>query len=337
MSLSVKLLLGFTLVFSLVFSLAFAWFYAFSTQSALDHIKGHLDKIVAGTEAGIIGDDFEKLAKLPPRSDGALPSSPDYVLHQRWLNTVHQIEPRAIPYTFVASGKGKEVLWIGDVLRTLDPSRASAFKESYDASASKLYGGLSGSVVNMTPYQDKWGNWVSAYMPIRNSQGRVVGGVGVDFSANHVYEVQNAIRNQMWRAFLITYGVLFVLVAIFSRAFTEPLRRLSSLAGLVGEGRYDVDFSSFSKGRLHDEISRLGVVFGATVDKVRERELSLRREVQELRIEIDQAKKEKQVKDIVDTDFFRDLKGKAASMRARASQSNSDDAAPELKDKETSV
>lgn len=318
LGLSVRLLLGFTLIFSVVFAAAFAWFYDFSTRSALDHIREHLNVVIQGTVQGINGDDFEVLAKQPRRAEGQPPPTAEYLAHQEWLRVVHQLEPRAIPYTFVASGKGKEVLWIGDVFRAVEPNRASTFKEAYDASGSMLYGGLDKLVVNMTPYTDKWGSWVSAYRPILNKEGRIVGGVGVDFSANHVYQVQNAIRDQMWRAFAITYAALFLLVAIFSRAFTRPLERLTHLARRVGDGQYDVDFGAFSRGRLQDEISALGQVLGTTVEKVREREQSLRREVQELRIEIDQSKKERQVQEIVETDFFRDLKSKAQGMRSRA-------------------
>jgi CHASE3 domain sensor protein/GAF domain-containing protein len=47
------------------------------------------------------------------------------------------------------------------------------------------------------------------------------------------------------------------------------------------------------------------------------REQKLRQEIQQLRIEIDESKKQKEVSDIVDTDFFQDLRAKARSLRQR--------------------
>ena len=47
------------------------------------------------------------------------------------------------------------------------------------------------------------------------------------------------------------------------------------------------------------------------------RESSLRQEIQQLRIEIDEAKRKQQVSEIVDTDFFQDLQAKAHSIRSR--------------------
>jgi GAF domain-containing protein len=47
------------------------------------------------------------------------------------------------------------------------------------------------------------------------------------------------------------------------------------------------------------------------------REQTLRQEIQQLRIEIDAVKREQQVEEIIETDFFRDLQTKAKEMRQR--------------------
>lgn len=47
------------------------------------------------------------------------------------------------------------------------------------------------------------------------------------------------------------------------------------------------------------------------------REQGLRQEIMQLRIEIDEAKRQKAVSDIVDSDFFQDIQNRARSMRAR--------------------
>ena len=49
----------------------------------------------------------------------------------------------------------------------------------------------------------------------------------------------------------------------------------------------------------------------------RARERALRQEVQALKIEIDQAKREKQVAEITETDYFQHLRERARRLRAR--------------------
>lgn len=51
--------------------------------------------------------------------------------------------------------------------------------------------------------------------------------------------------------------------------------------------------------------------------QVREREQTLKRQIEELKIEIDQAKLAKQVEEVTDSDFFRNLQRRAAGMRKR--------------------
>jgi CHASE3 domain sensor protein len=60
------------------------------------------------------------------------------------------------------------------------------------------------------------------------------------------------------------------------------------------------------------------------------REQGLKQEIQQLRIEIDEVKRQKQVEEIVETDFFQDLQAKATNYRRRSSRHRIDqDEAPE--------
>lgn len=57
------------------------------------------------------------------------------------------------------------------------------------------------------------------------------------------------------------------------------------------------------------------------MEAARKREAELQEQLQELRIEIDQAKRDRQVAEITETDFFQSLKQKAELMRKRADSS----------------
>jgi len=61
------------------------------------------------------------------------------------------------------------------------------------------------------------------------------------------------------------------------------------------------------------------------------REQSLRREILQLRIEIDEAKQQKQVAEIIETDFFQDLSVKIQTMRRRKREGASDPIEPPVK------
>ncbi len=320
-SLRLKLLVGFTLVFSLVFAAAYYWFYHFGTQMALGRIEEDLRDTLRGAIDGVNGDEFEALVKEGVPDESGVPSQdPRYIAHQKWLMTVHRIEPRAFnTYTFIKGPGEREVLWIGDNYRIIRPDVATVFKEPYEVgSDSVLLNGFKEDTVNMNYYSDDWGTWVSAYGPIVNSKLEVVGGLGMDMKADYVKQVQQAILDKIVVSFLITYATLFGLVYLLSRGLTRPVTALTAVAEKVAEGEYDQDLSKLYSGRMRDEVSTLAQVFDLMIDKVHAREEHLKRQVQELRIEIDQAKKERHVQEIVESDYFKELRATAKEMRKRA-------------------
>ena len=70
-------------------------------------------------------------------------------------------------------------------------------------------------------------------------------------------------------------------------------------------------------GRARDDLGRLARVFTHMAEQVAARERQLRAQVQALKVEIDQERRKKDVSDVVDSDFFKDLQTKAADMRRR--------------------
>ncbi len=217
------------------------------------------------------------------------------------------------------------MLWVGDIFRIIRPEDGTQFLEPYTPQADFILQGLNEDTSRMTIYSDDWGTWVSAYGPIRNTAGQPVGAVGIDFAADYVGQVQQQIRTSVLQAFLVTYGVLFVLIFLLSRILTRPIVKLTRMASCVANGWYDQDFSGLVSraGLGRDEITSLAETFLVMVDmvdKVREREESLKQQVAELKIEIDEVKRQQQVGEIVDTDFFLELQDKARTIRRRRSQ-----------------
>ena len=69
--------------------------------------------------------------------------------------------------------------------------------------------------------------------------------------------------------------------------------------------------------RRPDELGQLALVFQEMARQVYAREQQLRRQVQQLRIEIDQAKKAREVAEITESDYFQQLLSKADELRNR--------------------
>jgi methyl-accepting chemotaxis protein len=324
-SLQLKVLTGFTLVFSLVFAGAYYWFYRFATSFALEQIREDLETTMEAAASGTDTEDFTTLIDQgTPRADG-YSDDPRYWKHVNWLAQLESIEPRAYIYTYTASSTPNQIVFVGSgsaVNRRIDGAK---FLESYDEpEGGILLQGLTTEIFDAEPFTDEWGTWVSGAIPLTNREGTQVGALGVDFRADYVLEAQQQIRGSVLIAFTTTYGTLFILVWVVSRVLTRPIVNLTQSVERIGEGDYSQSLSYLSgERRFRDEITTLAEVFEIMVDKVRQREEILKRQVAELRIEIDQTKRQKRVKEIVDTDFFQDLRVKAQSLRRRNQDSGS--------------
>ncbi len=323
-SLRLRLLVAFMLVFALVFAGAFYWFYDFSTQKALNLLGEDIVGTLNGTVGGIDPAEFLALYKeAKPNADG-FTDDPRYWKQIAWLDQVHQIEPRAWPFTYVRGAQDKEVIFVTDLQVKYNQDRTAHFRESYIPKTYVMQNGLKYPLLYLDIYHDKWGNWISGYMPIVDSSGAEVGAVGVDFTADYVLQVQQAIKDSVLPVFAITFGLVFVLVFVISRAVTRPVVALTKAATLIGEGKYEQDLSHLRRGLFSDEITKLAEVFEIMVSKVYQREQTLIRKVEELKIEIDEVRRQKQVSEIAETDFFRDLQSKANLMRNRRQSGESE-------------
>ncbi len=342
-SLRIKLLIGFTLLFTVVFAVAFYWFYQFATQLAMQRITNDLVDTIQGTAKLINGDQFQAMyTEAEIRNDGYTDDA-RYWEQAKILWSIKQVEPRAGIYTYIKGEKPNELIFVtsGGVLNT--PPTGAKFMEHWTTdNIGPNLSGLKQLTLQDTPegqsnngcfygdsdcqvriYSDDFGSWVSAFAPIKNSAGEVVGAVGVDFKADYVKQVQAAILQTVYIAFAITYATLFILVFFVSNILTKPILILTKAAEKIGEGDYENSLKFLAidgdTALLPDEIGTLDKVFQSMVDKVYKREQVLRQQVQELKIEIDQAKRQKQVGEIVESEFFQELRAKAQKMRSKQS------------------
>ncbi|MFM8863160.1 MAG: HAMP domain-containing protein, partial [Acidimicrobiia bacterium] len=118
---------------------------------------------------------------------------------------------------------------------------------------------------------------------------------------------------------LIAVGVLAVISALLiARRLSRPIGALTRAARAVEDGGAPDAAELDRIGRSGDDVGRLARVFSRMAEQVATRERKLKEQVRSLKVEIDQERRRKEVEEGTDSDFFRDLEGRAAEMRRRA-------------------
>lgn len=116
-------------------------------------------------------------------------------------------------------------------------------------------------------------------------------------------------------------GLLAVVVAVgigvsTARWIIRPILALGETAVSVEQGTYNLTPLQRVENRS-DELGSLARVFRRMAQEVKEREEKLKQQVQKLKIEIDEAKSQKRVQEIVESDFFKFLEASSEKMRQR--------------------
>ncbi len=97
--------------------------------------------------------------------------------------------------------------------------------------------------------------------------------------------------------------------------YIEQVGYVTRAAAAVEEGTFELD-SLNSVALRDDSLGQLARVFQDMARQVYEREARLKQQVQELRIEIDEVKKARQVAEITETSYFQDLRDRAQRLRS---------------------
>jgi len=136
-------------------------------------------------------------------------------------------------------------------------------------------------------------------------------------TGSHIGAVDLTVR--LGLTILATLMLAVANAALVGASISRPLLRLTRAAQLMEAGQYSRTQASELKAvDTGDEIGRLSRLFGRMAEEVIQREESLRRQVQELRIEIDHSKKAREVAEITGTEYFENLQRKARELRTRS-------------------
>ncbi len=113
-----------------------------------------------------------------------------------------------------------------------------------------------GASVRLAPYRDENGEWISIYLPIKNSSGTIVGLLELDKKMSDLYTANTQALIELLLVLAIISIISTMLLIIIAKKITRPIQRLTMAAQQFGEGDYGSEISATSR----DEIGTLALV-----------------------------------------------------------------------------
>lgn len=255
-SLQTKLTAGFVVLVLAVTGLTFALTYRATRQALKEITQTELVALASVIAEELSGPDGDALRSLQA---GGEESAPFLNLRDK-MRRIRAAHPD-IRYLYTMRRTGEDVAFIVDADYGNADDPGAALDEPYEETTGRLLEGFGRPVADDDFTTDRWGTWLSGYAPVRDSQGTVVGLVGVDMASDLVMEKQAFIGNSIFLVMGSGVALAGALVLLFSQTIIKDIRRLNQVATAISMGSVDVELEV----RRRDEIGDLAEAFSRMV------------------------------------------------------------------------
>jgi len=203
--------------------------------------------LIAYASAAAMLVDADKHADLAREGDM---SSPYFIELRDKLKKFKSIDPRISEcYTMVKSATPNVWQFVIDASEATDDNgdgeisdseKPALLGEKYDVSAyPEMQKAFEGEIADREINPDKWGRWLSAYAPVRDSRGKAVAILGLDISAETIRSQQAPLKKLILTICLVFLTVGLCVARYYANRFTRPLNAMVRAATEIGGGNYD--------------------------------------------------------------------------------------------------
>ncbi|MHA6482949.1 methyl-accepting chemotaxis protein [Paenibacillus sp. strain BS8-2] len=235
-------------------------------RSSMDLVESSL-----GAQARVVAENAANL--IDPSAYASLSAEvgeTDYYQELRAeLNALRETNGLKYLYTLASGEENGEIFYYYMV----DGAPQDVAEDDFSPIGTREENGYSGMIEAFATGQsvvgelsnDEYGATLTAYVPIKNESGDLLGIIGADFDATNVFDLMSAnTRTTIYLAVAIVVIGILLVIALASY-LTRPLNQLTSTVAKVREGDMTVDIRVTRK----DEIGTLAVTFQQLVANTR--------------------------------------------------------------------
>ena len=158
-------------------------FYAYTEwKKALDETETSAIHLAKAAEAGL-----NKELILPLNADLSDLDRAEYDILKDNLAAIADADERIV-FTYIFIKKQNTIYFLVDSVPDDDEDNSPPGQEYWEADEETHLPFDKGQIVLTEPSSDRWGNWVSVYIPMKDSAGNVIAVFGVDYPAESWYD-----------------------------------------------------------------------------------------------------------------------------------------------------
>lgn len=211
-------------------------------------LRQTVTQCISDLTVSIDGDKLEKLIKE---------QSDDSVEYQEVLKSMSLAKSKSVARNFYTLERvqGIQAKFLVDV--SVD---ASEFLEDYTMDSVMKEAFNDKVVVTNESFTDEYGTFISAYAPIKNSEGKIIAIAGVDVDSSMFEGMRSALLKATILTIVIVSILAFVMIYLYSKKLSNNIVKIQSVLGKMSDG----DLTSNINIRTKDEIEDIAI----SIDKV---------------------------------------------------------------------
>ena len=270
-SIQVRIVVFFSALF-LLSILVLGYFISNSSNELIKNEMGVRARTITEKASNVVdGAEFQKIVmeieKNPGDEDNQtrVMELPEYQRTQQQLNNILETSGLKFLYTMIEL-PSKKYMYIIDGMDT----QSDAFSKPGDIEktdyplipvAFQTQKAITGELTN----NEQWGATITAYAPIFDKNGKMIGVVGADYDAASVYQLMQANKRDIILVIIGTLIISILASLFFARHMVKPLQQLIAYANSVAKG----DLTVISNSKDQGEIGQLAVAFDKMVESLR--------------------------------------------------------------------
>jgi methyl-accepting chemotaxis protein len=256
-SIRVKLLMYFAI--STIVTTLIVGFLSYRTSYNMQFNKFQMELISLAQSGTLLinGDEHSNIKAGDEDSD----------VYIRYSNILKQFKAKTgikYVYTYILDRDGK-VKFAIDADEEDPSSIGEEYSDATDA-MKKVYEGK--PTIDNELVSDEWGTYLSAYAPITDSQGKVIGALGVDMDASHIHALSKSIYINTLIACIIALLISLTLSYIFASTIKNYLSNI--VLKLRGMTQNSIDLTQKLSITSGDEVEELGNEVNSLIENKKE-------------------------------------------------------------------
>lgn len=203
-------------------------------------MKNTTSKCVSELINSIDGNKLEKVV---------IDESKDIIEYQDVLNSMSLAKSKSVARNFYTLLKvdNTNAKFLVDV-----SVEASEFLDEYELSSDMQKAFNGEVVVSDEPYTDEYGTFISAYAPIKNSEGKIVAITGVDVDASMFESIRDTLFKTTIFTIVLLSIIVLIIVYVYSKRLIKNIMEIQYALGTMSEGDLTQNVTVKTKDEIED-------------------------------------------------------------------------------------